>query len=95
MTIKGNILLGTKVLKNSAVLDFGSITPSTGLELTVNVPGAVSGDYVILGLPSGLEAGLIVNGRVSSNDTVTVRVSNITAGAIDPASATYKVMVLQ
>lgn len=83
---------GTKpseVLTGTATLDFGSIAAVTGLELTITVAGAAAGDAVALAPPATMTAGLVWSGRVSAANTVTVRVSNITAGALDPASATW------
>jgi hypothetical protein len=94
----GSVTIGsgtpiTKMLSATAVLDFGSIAPAGQAELTIGVTGAAAGDSVQLGRPAALAAGLIVTGRVSAAGTVTVRASNITAGAIDPASATYRATI--
>lgn len=78
-----------------ATLDFGSIAANGQAELTMSVTGAVAGDTVHLGRPSGLEAGLVVTGRVTATDTVTIRVSNLTGAAIDPASANYRATVFR
>jgi hypothetical protein len=80
-------------LTASATLDFGSIAAQDDLELTITVTGASVGDAVALGPPAALESGLAATGYVSAADTVTVRLVNGTAGAIDPASATWKVLV--
>lgn len=74
-------------------LDYPSIAAGTSADLTVTVYNAVPGMSVSLGLPAALETGLVANAFVSANDTVTVRLTNITASAIDPASAQYKVTV--
>jgi len=44
---------------------------------------------VIPSWPPGLEAGLLGNMRVSADNTITVRLCKITAGSLDPASATF------
>jgi len=91
--INGNAL--PTILTGSNTLDFGSIA-SLGLEdLTITVTGAAVGDEVALGLPAAPTSGIIFNTFVSAADTVTVRAHNYTAGAIDPASATYSVRVFQ
>jgi hypothetical protein len=77
----------------SATLDFPSIAAGATAELTITATGATAGDVVQMGPPAGLEAGLIANARVSATNTVTIRLLNSTAGAIDPASATWKVRV--
>lgn len=79
----------------SAVLDFPSVAAAGQAELTVDVDGAAVGDPVVVGAPAALEAGLVVGGRVSAADVVTVRVTNVTAAPIDPASATWKVAVVK
>jgi hypothetical protein len=74
-------------------LDFPSIAANSQADLPVTVYNAVAGMSVSLGLPAALEAGLVANAFVSANDTVTVRLTNITGAAIDPASAQYRVTV--
>lgn len=75
----------------TAALDFPSIAAAASADLTIALPGAAVGDAVSLGLPAAPAAGLIFNGFVSAADVVTVRATNITAGAVDAASATYRV----
>lgn len=81
------------VLTATATLDFPNILAQTCAELTITVTGAVVGDAVRLGPPSTIEANLSWNGYVSAADTVTVRVCNPSAGAINPASATWRATV--
>lgn len=82
-------------LTATAVLNFGNITPTSTAALTVTVTGAAVGDAVFFGPPAALEAGLIPSGFVSAADTVTVRLNNRSAGDIDPASATWRVVVMK
>lgn len=79
----------------STSLDFPSVAAAGQQELTITVTGAAVGDAVMLAAPASLTAGLIATARVSAANTVTVRLSNITAGAIDPASATWGVRVIK
>lgn len=79
----------------SATLDFASIAANTASELTVTVAGAAVGDVVAVGAPDAIEAGLIVSGYVSDVNEVTVRVANVTVGAVDPASADFSVAVIK
>lgn len=80
----------------SGILDFGSVNAGESAILTMNVIGAADGDAVSLGVPSALAgAGGIYTAWVSATDTVTVKFSNTTAAAIDPASATFKIKVLK
>lgn len=83
------------VLLGSATLNFGSIAAAASADLTITVTGAAANDNVALGLPAAPAAGIVFFAFVSAADTVTVRAMNITAGAVDPASATYKVAVIK
>jgi hypothetical protein len=84
----------TKVRSGSASLNFASIAAAAQADLTINVVGAAVGDEVIMALPAAPAAGLIFNAFVSAAETVTIRASNITAAAVDPAAATYGVIVI-
>ena len=53
------------------------------------------GDPVMLALPAAPDAGIVFNAWVSAADVVTIRASNISAAAIDPAAATFKVAVMK
>lgn len=81
-------------LTATATLDFGSIAAAASATLTITVTGATTGQAVALGLPAAPAAGIVFFGFVSAADTVTVRAMNITASAVDPASATYRATVL-
>jgi hypothetical protein len=92
--IAGNGNTITKVLSGSASLDFGSIGAAAQAGLTITVTGAAVGDEVIMALPAAPAAGLVFNAFVSATDTVTIRASNITAAPVDPAAASYGVIVI-
>lgn len=81
----------------TATLDFPLVAANGGTQdLTVTVAGVVATDpqpVVDVGLSSGLTAGLLYHGFVSADDTVTVRCTNATAGAINPAAAVFRVEV--
>jgi len=85
--------LRTRSLTLATVKDFGSIAAGATAELTATVTGAVSGDVVIVTPTGAPEAGLIWTGYVSAADTVTIRLANVTTGAIDPASRTWNIEV--
>jgi len=76
-------------------VDLGSQAPSTTTDNTVTVPGVLAGDDIVQVIPpSGLNAGLgVSHARVTAADTVSLRLVNATAGAIDPASLTYRFIV--
>lgn len=84
-------------LTTTASLDFPNILANGGTQdLTVTVDGVMAADpqaVVCLGLPTGLDAGLVFQAWVSADDTVTVRATNCTAAGINPAAATFRVEV--
>jgi hypothetical protein len=82
-------------LTDSATLDFGSIAANSCAELTMTVTGAATQDSVVMGLPPSLEAGLVVNMRVSAADTVTVRACKITSGSVDPAAQNFRATIVR
>lgn len=92
-TFTGGGLNFSKLLAGSATLDFPSIAANGSQSLTITVTGAVSGDAAIASPPATLNANLSFVAYVSAADTVTIRIHNNTGGAIDPASATWKVTV--
>lgn len=83
----------TKLLTASAALDFPSISAVSQASLTITVTGAAVGDEVAMGLPAAPAAGIVFNAFVSAANTVTIRATNVTAAPVDPASATYSVLV--
>jgi hypothetical protein len=84
----------TKVLSGSASLNFGSIATTASADLTITVTGAAVGDEVIMALPAAPAAGIVFNAFVSAANTVTIRATNVTALSVDPAAATYGVIVI-
>jgi len=77
-----------------ASLNFPSISSGSESTLTVTVRGARAGDFVIVQEPGGLDDGVIVRRKwVSAKNTVSIRLRNLTGGAIDPAEATWGVIV--
>ena len=79
-------------LSESAALNFGAIAANTTAELTITVTGVATTGWTVLVTPEGSpEAGLVWSGQVSASNTVTVRLGNVTVGAINPASRTYRV----
>jgi len=80
-------------LKGSATLDFSSTLAAASGDLTITVTGAAVGDAVTIGLPASPDANSCFTAWVSATNTVTVRFNNYSASPIDPASATYNVIV--
>lgn len=86
----------TKPLKLVAtqVIDFPSINAnSEGTGVTVTVTGALTTDNVIVNAAN--TAGVDYKATVTATNTVTIYPLNITTSPIDPASATFRVMVLR
>lgn len=72
-----------------ATVDIGPINAGSVATFTISVPGAAVGDPVYVAAPDTLPAGLIWSAHVTAADTVTVRVYNPTASAVDPPSGTW------
>ena len=72
-------------------LDFGSVSANSSLDLTVSAPGVAVDDGFKIDVtpPSNINAGLIPMGFVSAIDTITIRLLNVTGGAINPAAGNY------
>lgn len=78
-----------------ANIDFANMAAAASNDQNVAVPGAELGDSVSLGLPAAPTAGIVFQAFVSLANQVTVRATNITAGAVDPAAANYRVTVVK
>lgn len=86
----------TAAPSGSAALNFPSVAAQSVQDLTITVTGAVLGDSVALGVPTAaVTAGIAFTAWVSAADTVTVRAHNYTAGALDPASGTFKATIVR
>jgi hypothetical protein len=76
-------------------LDFGSVSAnSQSSGLTVTIPGAKQGDSVSV-TPYLDTVGIAYKALVTADGTVTIYAINFTAGAINPASMQYRVVVIQ
>ena len=83
-----------KMVKEATV-DFGSISSGSSATSSITVRGAVNSldKKVQVIPPNGIAAGLLCHAYVSATDTVTLRVTNGTAGSIDPASGIFTLIV--
>jgi hypothetical protein len=90
---KRHILL--KGLTNTVTLDFLLLVNGVTDQLNVNVPGATTGSSCNCAPIGAIETGLSWSCYVSAPNTVTIRLSNITTGLIDPASRSWKVSVIE
>jgi len=79
----------------NATLDFASMANGAcAPEQTFTLYGASPGDAIAPGWPAGLAAGLTGMMRVSATNTVAVRLCNNSGTTLDPASATFRAVVL-
>lgn len=86
----------TKILTATAALNFPNTLAQTSSDLTIAVTGAADANVVLLGVPSAaVEANSSYSAWVDSAGSVTVRFSNYSAGALNPASGTFRVVVVQ
>lgn len=84
-----------EILTGSATASPGSISTGTTYSgTTITVTGAVQGDLVMGIQYDKTQGNVHVFGEVTAADTVTLRISNTTAGSITPtASTTYTAIV--
>jgi len=96
-TARWRVLSRQNELFGQAILDFPSTASSAASDLTIDVPGAVDSDAVVLAVPNAA----IVAGAagfyawVSAANTVTVRFWNASGAAKDPASGTFRATVVK
>lgn len=95
LNASGRIPASQVMLTATATLDFASIAAGAVGTLTATVTGAATGDFAVAAPPGNLTAGLVFCAFVSAANTVTIRIVNGTAGAIDPASATWGITVFK
>lgn len=85
----------TNMVSYTSAMDIPSINSGASYTTNISVPNAKANDSVQLGLPDqGSYAGLLWTAW-PSNGVVWLRAWNASAGAIDPASDTYRVTVTQ
>lgn len=81
-------------LVKTTTLDFPSISVKTTAEKTVTVTGATTGSTCSCAPNSTIETGLSWSCYVSAANTVIIRLANVSAAAIDPASKSWKVTLI-
>lgn len=89
--IKASKYLG---IEGSATWDSGSISANSYTSTTITATGAALGDFVLVSASAALDTGTMMTAEVTSSNTVTVKLYNMTASPIDPSSKTYYVRVL-
>jgi len=82
-------------LMNTATLTFPAIATGTcAADQTITVTGANPGDAVAPGWPA-LPTGILGLMTVSSANTVTVRLCNLSGSSVTPAAATYRATIVR
>lgn len=85
-----------KYIEGTVTVDLANILANTCVDTAgITVTGALDGDVAVGSALAAIAstAGLQISAYVSASDTAKVRVCNVTVGAIDPASTTYRVGV--
>jgi hypothetical protein len=84
------------VIVSTAALDLGNAATGSGTFASsdVTVTGAALGDMVLVSIAVDT-VDAVVAGAVTAADTVTVTLLNNTAGAVNLASATCRIVVLK
>ena len=81
------------VFLHQGTYDAASLATGAARSDTIAVPGVQLGDMVV-GIALGVNlAGLTITGYVSAANTVTLRLDNLTGGAVDLASTTLRILV--
>jgi len=76
--------------------DIASIAAATVATTSLTVPGVAAGDFVAVSPAAALSVAVgVCHAVATAADTVVMSVVNPTAGALDPASAAFEVMVLK
>lgn len=88
--VRKQVILGYSA---TASLDFPAMSDNQNGDLTINVPGATLGMACSCAPRATILNGLVWNCFVSSANNVTVRVSNVRTGSIDPPATIWKVTV--
>jgi hypothetical protein len=93
-TTSGGTVALRPALEFNTTTDLGSIAAGASLEFTIAAPDVKTQDAVVA-VSSSANNSLMLTGRVSADDVVTVTVFNPTGGAIDPLNATYRAFVIR
>jgi hypothetical protein len=80
---------GPAVLRANATVDPGNIGAAVAANTAVTVTGVATGDVVDVIPPTTLEAVAVQSAIATAANTITLRLVNDSAAAIDPASATW------
>lgn len=79
----------------SEVYDMASLANATAVQEAVTVSGASVGDPCFAGYSTLTSAAILVSCNVTAVNTATVTFYNVSGGAVDPASGTLRVTVIE
>jgi hypothetical protein len=89
----GSVL--TNIIKTSASINSGSVSPGLTTTVTVTVTGATTGSSVIVNPRTALSAGLLIAySYVSAANTVTIGFTT-TGATVNPGSTTFDITVIK
>jgi hypothetical protein len=83
-----------ETLAATAAIDFGTLSANTSSAANVTVTGAATGDTVLIGIPSAVSGGVIVQGVVFAANTVCMTAINATSSSKTIGSASYRITVI-
>lgn len=84
-----------EVFLYEGALDVASLADGVGATVTATVPGVALGDFVLAWSLDVSVAGITVTAWVSAADTVSLRFQNESAGTVDLAAGTLRLVVAQ
>lgn len=76
----------------TVTIDPAAVAAATTAEQTFTVPGLMVGDMVFVNKPSVTAGVGIAGARVSAANTLAIAFVNATAGSLNPASESYRVL---
>ena len=83
-----------RTLSTTASVSFGAVASNDQHYRDVVVTGAAINDIVLIGLPSAVSAGAVIQGVAYKTNTVCLSCSNSDNGTINLNTATYRITVL-
>jgi trimeric autotransporter adhesin len=102
LEVNGNVIVGTngtainEIIKVTVNADISSIAAISTISKTFTITNAALGSTVYVSPDGNLPDGIIIaNARVSAANTVTVKFTNATTVALNPASMDYHITVIR
>lgn len=83
----------TRVFSRAATIGFTVVPANTGQSSTFTLPGAAIGDHVLVQAPT-LTSGMLYNGVVTANGTLSIQAVNATAASLTPPAGTYRITAM-